>query len=799
MFEPVNTTEMQQDTVSQERRMLQYLGNRYGQKQDTRDRYAEAISDCSRIEYLEMTVSEIARMHDLHPESLRNQLRRHYPDVIPQRDAIRQSMGLNKLPVRGLSQRTAMKYAPAIKKLRNTDLTVKEVAKACNVSTYGLQQHLLYYHKDLAEQRLMVRLKALDAPRRRGAKDATNRTVGPRSEAEERYAEAISLYRTTDQTAADIAIACNLDPGSLLNFVHRWYPNDVELREKVRREKAEARRRQREQRQSQSPSVKAERKYMPALTLIEAGDTYDEAARKIGVPSDRLAWWVRHHRPDLHVKARSNAWVTLPSGTRIMRSGWPKYLEAAKAYCETDEPIKHMARRLGLPPTSLGNFLRANYPDFRQKRQQEAADRKTRNALLTTCISLLMCLSAALSAYGQQVSIVSDTLNIRFRLDSVKIDMGFADNAARWQTFEDHFRQHYENSSTPIQLDIYAGASPEGTAAHNRWLGEHRGQAVRRLIRERLGNQVTNIFVHNEAARWEGFRKLVAASSEPWRDEVLRIIDQPPTTEQHMIDHRERQLRALHDGTVWPVLLDRYLAPLRSGATAVVSWTVECDTVFVRDTVFVPVQTGPADGMTGRRDGGRLTAVLCWRPYLSLKTNLLSDALLTPNLEVEVPLGWSRFSFMAEWWTPWYRWHGPNKHNRCYELLALGGELRYWLSRREADCPRLLRGHFLGLYGGGGKYDIQPGGNDHEGWQGEYTSLGLTYGYSWFVQKHWRIECSLSAGFVGGPQRYYHGMFDDTHLIWQRNQRLSYVGPTKLKLSVAYLLGRRTLRKGGGL
>ena len=57
--------------------------------------------------------------------------------------------------------------------------------------------------------------------------------------------------------------------------------------------------------------VRAEHKYTPALSLIEAGATYEEAAMQIGVPKDRLAFWVRHHQPDLNGRARQNVWVVL--------------------------------------------------------------------------------------------------------------------------------------------------------------------------------------------------------------------------------------------------------------------------------------------------------------------------------------------------------------------------------------------------------------------------------------------------------------------------------------------------------
>ena len=60
------------------------------------------------------------------------------------------------------------------------------------------------------------------------------------------------------------------------------------------------------------------------------------------------------------------------------------------------------------------------------------------------------------------------------------------------------------------------------------------------------------------------------------------------------------------------------------------------------------------------------------RPLFAIKTNLLYDALLTPNFEIEKDLG-SRLSLMAETAFPWYTWHN---NLRSYEVFEAGGELR---------------------------------------------------------------------------------------------------------------------------
>ena len=185
------------------------------------------------------------------------------------------------------------------------------------------------------------------------------------------------------------------------------------------------------------------------------------------------------------------------------------------------------------------------------------------------------------------------------------------------------------------------------------------------------------------------------------------------------------------------------------------------------------------------------------RPLFAIKTNLLYDAaILTPNIEIEVPIGYHPWSIMAEWWTPWYVWGKGKMKTHAYSFMLAGLAVRYWFRDRQSDwCQPVMQGHFLGLYGAGGFYDIQPWRKDKGGWQGEYTSIGLTYGYVLPVAAHWSFEFSISAGYVGGPQRVYKSMFDNEHLIWQRNQHFWMIAPTKLKISISYMVTAKEKQK----
>ena len=50
-------------------------------------------------------------------------------------------------------------------------------------------------------------------------------------------------------------------------------------------------------------------------------------------------------------------------------------------------------------------------------------------------------------------------------------------------------------------------------------------------------------------------------------------------------------------------------------------------------------------------------------------------------------------------------------------------------------------------------------------------------------------------GYVGGPKVHYENEFDDARLIYRSDNNLNYVGPTKLKVSMVYLIGKKGGRR----
>lgn len=436
-------------------------------------------------------------------------------------------------------------------------------------------------------------------------------------------------------------------------------------------------------------------------------------------------------------------------------------------------------------------------------------------------VELMMVLlpSGAAALPLQQDVIEEDTLSIRFRMDSIFIDMDYANNRQSWNQFEHNFRKHFSTKSPrALQLDIYSGASPEGPAKHNRWLGENRGEAIRWLVRKQMPGRVGRIVVHNEGARWEGLFEAVAASNEWWRDDVLNIIAQPATTDENVRDHREYKLRSLFGGTIWPLLKERYLAPLRSGATAILTWNaaLERDTVVVRDTVVMAAPTlfpvippvasaieqAPATGLNTLPTTGAmmLPQLKPHKPKLRypvwiMRTNLLMLGVGTPNLQLEWSLGHKdKWSLNVEgawsWWT-----FARNAY--ANEVIYGSVELRRWLGRRW--LRHTLSGWHIGLAAGAGYGDVEW---KSKGYQGEVYSGFLNIGYQarFGRRKQWAFDAGIGLGYVYAPYRRYDGstlfpkgreeQYDD-HLMWQETSRANWIGTPHVNISIGYVFNQK--------
>ena len=169
---------------------------------------------------------------------------------------------------------------------------------------------------------------------------------------------------------------------------------------------------------------------------------------------------------------------------------------------------------------------------------------------------------------------------------------------------------------------------------------------------------------------------------------------------------------------------------------------------------------------------------------VGIKTNLISDAALSPNLGVEIGLApkWSLdLSGQLNLWS------------------LRGHKWRHWLAQPEARywfCHR-FQGHFLGLHALGGEYNVGniPHGFNflgtdfgklkdrrYEGWA---VGAGIAYGYAWAVHRHWNIEAEIGIGWAYTRFDSYPCAECGTKLSSGRHH--NYYGPTKAAVNIVYL------------
>ncbi len=170
------------------------------------------------------------------------------------------------------------------------------------------------------------------------------------------------------------------------------------------------------------------------------------------------------------------------------------------------------------------------------------------------------------------------------------------------------------------------------------------------------------------------------------------------------------------------------------------------------------------------------------KPLFALKTNLLYDLLLTPNISIEVPIdGW--WSVAGEWIFAWWE---DSKHRRCYECLTGEVEGRYWFEHHTREVP--LRGWFVGAYAQAGYYDLE---RSSRGARGEMWGLGFSGGYTHRLKSNLSMEYSAGVGFIDTNYNRYDEVRDckgAMRLLRNKQGQYTWWGVTKVEVSLVWML-----------
>ena len=291
----------------------------------------------------------------------------------------------------------------------------------------------------------------------------------------------------------------------------------------------------------------------------------------------------------------------------------------------------------------------------------------------------------------------------------------------------------------------------------------------------------------------------------PARDEVLHILRNTPVwvvENGKVVDSRKRRLGMLQGGRPWNYMEEHFFPELRRSTVRVI---YECaakpDEGENQPAVQVPASPSRTECPTEPVPAGEMGSVASAQDkpfYMALKTNLLYDAALVPNIGAEfyVGRGWS---VGVNWMYAW--WNSDRKHD-YWRIYGGELELRKYFGRRAKEKP--LTGHHLGVYGQMLTYDFETGGKGYMGgkpggtlWNKMNWGAGIEYGYSLPIGRRLNLDFGIGVGYLGGE--YWEYMPVDNHYVWQTTKQRHWFGPTKAEVSLVWLLGRGNYnaKKGG--
>lgn len=427
--------------------------------------------------------------------------------------------------------------------------------------------------------------------------------------------------------------------------------------------------------------------------------------------------------------------------------------------------------------------------------------------ILSVCGALLPRIASAQSVPAAEDTVTTESYLLYYSHDDIEIDSTYLDNARHIK----RIKRIFERSPRVDSITIYAYASPEGTQSRNQWLSERRAEAARDLLLSVAPHDsvisAENIHLRPMGENWAGLeRELEANYHHMNRDRVLNIMRANIPTET-----KKWRLKKLDNGYTYHLITKNHMAHLR-----IATWIC----VFVStpelenpDTVIVPLPTpapevpdtipAPAEPPVVERDTVPMVELLPAIPVapdtqaiFAVKTNLLYDALLVPNIGIEAYLG-RGFSLSANGHYAW--WNTESWFWRTY-----GGEVAVRKYFGKAAKQQNLTGHHLGLFGSVILYDFLAFGNKGymSGHPGEnlidrptYTA-GVEYGYSLPIGRRLNLDFVLGVGYQTGQfNEYKHQNYC---YVWQAFKQQRYIGPTKAEITLTWLLGNRTKKQKGG-
>lgn len=421
---------------------------------------------------------------------------------------------------------------------------------------------------------------------------------------------------------------------------------------------------------------------------------------------------------------------------------------------------------------------------------------------------VLMPTTLLANAYAASIQ---DSLRttIYFRPGYSLLELSYRDNAANMKALTQGIQTIKGNPCVQLQhIRILSAASPEGNSALNKRVAKRRGERLRNYLKETLVLPDSIFTVSSAGEDWQGLAALIAKEKTPWRNKALQIIRHTPewvTRNGKVVDGRKRQLQNLDGGKAWKYMLDNHFYTLRTGAVVVCEVktlaaestpsAVEASQEQARlesasqQSASQSPSSPPFPAIPSQVHPSSESQSPPVASYFALKSNLLYDALLVPNLSLEASIG-SGWTLGAGGMFAW--WSKDAKH-RYWRIYGGDLEIRKYFGTLAKSKP--LQGHHLGIYGDFLTYDFEFGA---KGYQSKATyAAGIKYGYSHPIANRLNLDFALGIGYLHSNYKTY--VPRDGCYVYQETKKRKWLGPTQAEISLVWLIGKgNTNKKKGG-
>lgn len=337
-------------------------------------KYKDAVEACDLMDYIDLNVSQVARKFNLDGTALANFMRIHYPDTLVRREEIRRRLGLNDNVHHGVRKESTEQYGEAVELYRTTEMTLPEVARLCKVSEGGLLQHLRFYHKDVLKEKREIRRKAKEKERKvRGELTGNGRKHEPASVTVQKYAEALALVQNTALSMSEIVQKTGVPAEGFRFYLHKWHKElvlerlgiDTPVDETADLRKA--RRKMKTVAAKYAEAIDSMKRHPRPMALVAA---------EYGFHPETFRDYLHKHEPELAGQLGMKRSVT---GKLVSVRSEQKYGAAVRLYETTTEPLKSIAKRLGLTYNSVGGYVRRNCPEAIRHHEELLAAEKEKS------------------------------------------------------------------------------------------------------------------------------------------------------------------------------------------------------------------------------------------------------------------------------------------------------------------------------------------------------------------------------------------------------------------------------------